>query len=145
MSAPRVISIAGYLALLAALLVLLATRELLATNPILAVQICAGLLMIWARLTFGRRSFHLTADPTAGGLVTNGPYALIRHPIYSAILLFLLAAVVSHPSARNIGLGVLAVAGAVARLVCEERLLRVRYPQYADYSKKTKRLLPFVY
>jgi protein-S-isoprenylcysteine O-methyltransferase Ste14 len=41
-----------------------------------------------ARVTFGRRSFHAAANPTAGGLVTTGPYRLIRHPIYTAACLF---------------------------------------------------------
>lgn len=40
--------------------------------------------MAWARLTFGRRSFHASAVPTAGGVETRGPYRFIRHPIYTA-------------------------------------------------------------
>ena len=60
------------------------------------VQVAAVLLMVWARMTFGRRSFHAAANPTAGGLVTWGPYRYWRHPIYSAILLFLWSGVLSH-------------------------------------------------
>jgi len=45
--------------------------------------------MLWARLTFGGRSFHAGANPTAGGVVTTGPYRFVRHPIYAAILYFL--------------------------------------------------------
>jgi len=37
------------------------------TGPItITIQVIAALLMIWARLTFGIRSFHGTANPTAG-------------------------------------------------------------------------------
>jgi protein-S-isoprenylcysteine O-methyltransferase Ste14 len=54
----------------------------------ITIQVVAALLMVWARLTFGIRSFHGTANPTAGGLVTTGPYRYFRHPIYAAILYF---------------------------------------------------------
>jgi protein-S-isoprenylcysteine O-methyltransferase Ste14 len=64
------------------------------TGPItITIQVIAALLMVWARLTFGIRSFHGTANPTAGGLVTTGPYRYIRHPIYAAILYFFWAGI----------------------------------------------------
>ena len=62
-------------------------QELFAGSaPGLVVQVFAIGLMIAARITFGLRSFHAAANPTAGGLVTRGPYALLRHPIYAAVL-----------------------------------------------------------
>ena len=57
----------------------------------ITIQVIAALLMVWARLMFGIRSFHGTANSTAGGLVTTGPYRYIRHPIYAAILYFVWA------------------------------------------------------
>jgi len=60
----------------AALAWLFVIHHLIASNPILlVVQASAVLLMLWARVTFGRRSFHATANTTEGGLVTTGPYA----------------------------------------------------------------------
>lgn len=38
-----------------------------------ALQVLAVLLMVWARVTFGARSFHASAGPTEGQLVTTGP------------------------------------------------------------------------
>src|SRR5829696_705644 len=66
--------------------------------PALLVQACAILLMVAARVTFGRRSFHAAADPTAGHLVTTGPYRWLRHPIYAAVLYFSWAAAIDHHS-----------------------------------------------
>jgi protein-S-isoprenylcysteine O-methyltransferase Ste14 len=100
--------------------------------------------MVWARLTFGLRSLHAAATPTAGGLVTTGPYRLMRHPIYSAILLFLWAGVASHLSPLSVVLGVLATGAIAVRLSTEERLVIMRYPEYAAYAARTRRVIPFV-
>src|SRR2546428_10773714 len=88
-------------------------RELLAPGPRgLVVQALAAVLMLWARLTFGWRSFHGGANPTEGGLVTTGPYRWLRHPIYASFLLFLTASLISHWSAVNAALvGVAGVGG----------------------------------
>ena len=70
---------------------------LFATHPAaMAFQAAMFLLMAWSRIVFGRRSFHAAADPTAGGLVTTGPYAYLRHPIYAAVIHFAWAGALSH-------------------------------------------------
>ena len=88
----KTLSIIGYIGMIGGLLGLLATRSLFSPSPlVISVQVLPLLLFLWARVTFGRRSYHVVADPTAGGLVTRGPYRYIRHPIYSAMCLFFLA------------------------------------------------------
>lgn len=120
-------------------------RALLARGPIgVAFQAIAVVLMIWARVTFGLRSFHAAANPTEGGLVTRGPYQWIRHPIYSAILIFVWAGASSGGSISGIALAALASVAVAFRIAAEERLLVEHYPEYADYAARTKRLIPFV-
>ncbi len=86
------LSIIGYLGMVGGLLGLLAMRSLFSSAVlVICLQSLAFLLFLWARVTFGRRSFHLVADPTEGGLVTKGPYGCIRHPIYTAMCLFTFA------------------------------------------------------
>ena len=129
--------------LVAAVFTLYFTHKLIAAGPLLlALQILAAFLMLWARITFGRRSFHAAANSTEGGLVTNGPYALIRHPICAAILLFLGAGIAAHPAWQTVALGLLALAATVVRMVTEEQLVRARYPEYAAYAARTRRLIP---
>ena len=41
---------------------------------VIVLQVLAFAIFLWARITFGKRSFHLAANPTEGGLVTTGPY-----------------------------------------------------------------------
>jgi protein-S-isoprenylcysteine O-methyltransferase Ste14 len=111
----------------------------------IALQTAAVALIIWARITFGKRSFHAAANPTAGGLVTTGPYRYIRHPIYSAACLFAWAAIIVHLSWASVGFGLLIFAGAAARMLAEEHLVKQRYPEYLDYSKVTKRMIPHLF
>ena len=111
----------------------------------IAFQVLAAALMLWARLSFGLRSFHAAANPTEGHLVTAGPYRFIRHPIYSAILTFIWAGAISHSMPLNIALALVASLSTLVRMLSEEQLLRARYPEYAAYAARTKRLIPFVF
>jgi len=112
----KLVSLAATSVLVASTLGLLFARWLFAVGPVaIGLQVVAAALMLAARLTFGARSFHAGANPTEGGLVTGGPYRFIRHPIYAAILLFTWAGVVT-----------------------------AAYPEYAEYARRTKRLIPFV-
>jgi protein-S-isoprenylcysteine O-methyltransferase Ste14 len=141
-----ILSAAGYLLMLAGILLLIWNEGLLSPSPIvIGVQILAFVLMIWARVTFGGRSFHATASPTEGGLVTTGPYRYVRHPIYAAVLYFTWAGVFGNLSPLNITFGLLTLAGAFVRIRSEESLVRVRYPEYNEYAEKTRRLIPFLF
>jgi protein-S-isoprenylcysteine O-methyltransferase Ste14 len=142
----KVISLAGYLGMMGALVGLLSLRSLFSPSWIvIAVQIAAFLLLTWARITFGRRSFHLAANPTAGGLVMTGPYRYIRHPIYAALCLFTGAAVAAHLSWKTGLCFALMLGCALLRIFCEERLVSVRYPEYQDYAATTWRMVPYIF
>ena len=142
----KIISILGVLIMIATLVGLYAIGSLFSFQPItIALQVIAVALMVWARRTFGRRSFHATAEPTAGGLVTTGPYRYIRHPIYTAACLFCLGGIVTHLSWQSAALGALLFLGALTRIFCEERLLKQSYLEYLQYSKTTKRMIPYVF
>ena len=118
---------------------------LFASRPAaIAIQVAAFLLMIAARITFGRRSFHAAANPTAGGVVSTGPYAYVRHPIYAAVIYFTWAGALDHWSWAHAAWALLVTMGAFARMVIEERMLVDRYPEYRAYMTRTRRVLPFV-
>jgi protein-S-isoprenylcysteine O-methyltransferase Ste14 len=101
--------------------------------------------MIWARIIFGLRSFHVTANTTKGELVTTGPYRWLRHPIYAAIMYFAFAAIISYPFIDAIAAFMLISAGLLFRIVLEEKELLKTYDNYAEYSKHAKRIIPFIY
>lgn len=142
----KVLSVGGFLMMVSGIAALVVTNTIVSTFlPAVAAQAAAIALMLWARRTFGRRSFHLSADPTDGGMVTTGPFRFVRHPIYTAVCLFVWAALLGSPSIRTLLFAVLVTIGAVIRIFCEEHLLVQRYPEYESYSRTTKRMIPFVF
>jgi protein-S-isoprenylcysteine O-methyltransferase Ste14 len=142
----KAFSALSFVLMAAAFIGLLLTHSLFSPSAVvISLQVVAVALMIWARLTLGLRSFHATANPTEGGLVTSGPYRFLRHPIYTAVVLFSFAGAFAHASVRSAGFAALLLAGALARMFLEEHLLRVRYPDYTDYASRTKRMVPFVF
>ncbi len=142
----KFLSILGLIIMVAGIVGLLKIGVLFSAQPItIALQALAVALLIWARITFGRRSFHAAANPTEGGLVTSGPYHYIRHPIYTAACLFGWASIITHLSLASVAFGMLMFVGSLMRMLAEERLVQERYPQYVDYAKQTKRMLPGVF
>ena len=128
------------------LLLLIALGNLLSPSPVvIVVQVCGTALMLWARVTFGRRSFHLAANPTEGGLVTSGPYRFIRHPIYTGVILIVAASLASHVSLSALVAACLVLGGTLLRIFCEEALVVQRYPEYLEYRTKTWRMIPFLF
>ena len=142
----NLLSILGFLLAAASVVGLLLAHHLFAHSPVLqAVQVAAVALLLWARMTFGLRSFHPAASTSKGGLVTTGPYRYWRHPIYAAIIYFVWAGQLEAPALLPLALAALATLGLVARMLIEERFLTLAYPEYPNYTKKAKRLLPLVF
>ncbi len=141
----RILSVLAFAAMAAVLLSLIVRHSLFAHSILgVSLQIGALFLMIWARITFGQRSFHAAANTTAGDMVTHGPYRYFRHPIYAAILFFVAATMLDHFTPLNGLLLSVTIAAAFTRAWCEESFLRERYPEYANYAKRTRRFLPFI-
>lgn len=139
-------SFLGLALAVAGLTFLFLTRHLIGSHPaLIAIQVLAVLLMVWARVTFGRRSFHAAASVSVGDLVTTGPYRYLRHPIYSSILYFVWAGQVRLPSLLSLGAATVVTFGLVLRMLLEEQFLRAAYPEYDAYSKRVKRVIPFLF
>jgi protein-S-isoprenylcysteine O-methyltransferase Ste14 len=132
--------------MLVLLVVLGLTGNLFSDNPLVIAGQVLGLgLIIYARITFGRQKFNISASPADGPLLRRGPYRFVRHPMYSGASLLLLVTIVSHLSVLTAIIGALVVIIIPWRINLEEALLKSTYPDYAEYALKTKRLIPFVY
>lgn len=141
----KLISVIATAVLMAAAVALLMRRAVIGAGPVsLGIQLAGLLLVAWARVTFGVRSFHCAANPTRGPLITTGPYRYIRNPIYAAVLLVVGSGVPAHWSLTNAALALIVAVTLAVKIYCEEELLRPAYPEYQEYAKRTKRLVPFV-
>jgi protein-S-isoprenylcysteine O-methyltransferase Ste14 len=124
---------------------LVVTRRFFSPSPIvIALQIAGVAIVMWARLAFGMRSFHAGSTATRGGLVTTGPYRFVRHPIYAGVLVIFAGVLVGHHDVPTLVAIGCAAAALVVRIIAEERSVVRMYPEYADYAKRTKRIIPWV-
>jgi protein-S-isoprenylcysteine O-methyltransferase Ste14 len=119
--------------------------ESLLVGAIGAVLFALGIaLAVWARVHLGRNWGMPMTQKAEPELVTSGPYRLIRHPIYSGLLL----AVLGTALATNLGgLIVVAILGIYFYYSAsiEERNLIATFPTaYPAYRTGTRMLIPFV-
>ena len=111
----------------------------------LIAAILGLVLAIWARVTLGKNwsgDVTIKQDHT---LITAGPYAFVRHPIYTALLLMYLGTwLVLGTLGGIVGFAVL-LWGFWIKLRREETFMLKTFPdQYPAYAKRVKRLVPWV-
>ncbi len=109
-------------------------------GPLPGVRL-AGALMVLVSLGLGfwplwylRRSFSI--EPAARELVTSGPYALARHPIYAIYAVGYAGLLLLRPTAVLVFLLVLWCALTYLRVGYEERILMQAFPAYRDYCQR---------
>ncbi len=98
---------------------------------------------VFKQNSFSSATIEVASDQR---VVSTGPYAVVRHPMYSGSLLYVLGT----PLALGAWWGFVGVAlmapAVVWRLLDEERFLAKRLPGYAEYGRSVKyRLLPFIW
>lgn len=106
-----------------------------------------GLLFAgWARFHLGRMWSASVTRKSEHRIIDSGPYALVRHPIYSGMLVALLATTVIMGTAAGV-VGFFAfVLGFVMKARLEESFLRAEMGEaaYGAYARRTPMLVPFL-
>ena len=121
----------------------------LSQTPRLAVlAVCLVLALVIGGLGVLKLGANLTPLPYPldhNRLVTQGIYALIRHPLYGCQLFAALGWVVYSLSLSHLPLLVVAFLFFDYKATQEEAWLTERHPEYADYARGTRKLIPWVY
>jgi protein-S-isoprenylcysteine O-methyltransferase Ste14 len=107
-----------------------------------AILLISEGLVIYSLLALGK-SFSLA--PQARGLVTTGPYAIVRNPLYLFEEAALASVLLQYAWYAALPFLALHVFVQIRRIQLEEKVLRRAFPDYALYARKTARLIPGVW
>ena len=111
------------------------------------VVLCvAGLAFcIWARFTLGRNWSGVVTLKGGHELITSGPYALVRHPIYTGLLTMVVATVIVLGHVAGIIAMPFVFVSLWIKLRHEEKLMLQQFPnEYPAYQQRVKRIIPFI-
>jgi protein-S-isoprenylcysteine O-methyltransferase Ste14 len=139
---PRIIAVTGTF-LGSAVLFLPVAQLSLGLQAISNILIFGGSVLAIVVVMHLGKAFAIM--PEARNLVTTGPYAIVRHPLYVVEALILLGTTLQfqQPWAMSIWLSVLLLQ--YCRSIYEERVLQSEFPQYAAYRLRTWRFIPGVF
>jgi protein-S-isoprenylcysteine O-methyltransferase Ste14 len=139
---PRIVAVLG---LTFSLLLLLLDRPapLPWADTLSALLLLIGNYLCLISLLQLGRSISIMAE--ARQLVTNGPYALIRHPLYFSEEVAILGAFLQFRSWEAAAIVILHFGFQIQRMRNEEQVLLATFPEYREYMNKTRRLIPGVW
>ena len=109
-----------------------------------AMTAAGVLLMWWARLHLGRLWSGSITRKTDHRVIDTGPYAIVRHPIYTSLALAVAATVCIRASAQTLTGAALLIFGIYIKAKTEERFLRDQLgaDAYDAYARRVPMLLP---
>jgi len=106
-----------------------------------------GLLFaVWAREHLGRNWSRSVTIKQDHELITSGPYAVVRHPIYTGILTGFVGTAIAVSQLRGVIAAALVFLVFWAKLRMEEEWMRSQFGEtYAAYSHRTSALVPYLF
>jgi protein-S-isoprenylcysteine O-methyltransferase len=111
-----------------------------------AMQVIGLGFAIWARLHIGRNWSGTVELKEGHALVRSGPYALVRHPIYTGLLLAVLGKAVEHADLAGLMAFALLAFEWKRKSLLEERVMVERFgAEYEEYRREVKGLVPGIW
>lgn len=124
---------------------------LFTTQPAFTVTgimlIVAGLIiLVWAVAAMRKSRLRIFPEPASDStLIRNGPYNLIRHPMYTSLLTGVTGLLVMDPGPMRLAVFAILIVVLLLKLNHEEKLLAKKFREYEAYKKATYRLVPFLF
>ncbi|MFM1759060.1 MAG: hypothetical protein RLY75_330 [Pseudomonadota bacterium] len=111
----------------------------------IAIGLLATVIMVIAVINLGKNLTPLPCPKDNAVLIQNGLYQFVRHPIYFGVLLAALAWLLIFPGIYILiyAIGLFFLFDIKARR--EEVWLVERFPDYRDYQRRVKKLIPAIY
>jgi len=110
------------------------------------VLVLGGILLVGWVININRFASRTIQIETGQTVVSTGPYAVVRHPMYFGGVVLFLAAPLALGSCFSLPAFALVIPTLVYRLLDEEKMLRRELPGYSEYCLRTRfRLVPFVW
>jgi protein-S-isoprenylcysteine O-methyltransferase Ste14 len=100
---------------------------------------------VWARLDLGRNWSAEVTLKEDHSLIRSGPYKLVRHPIYTGVFFAFCGTALVAGELRGAVAAALCLAAFIYKSKLEEKKLMEIFPEYVEYRKETKALIPFIY
>lgn len=116
-------------------------------TQIVGMVVCAvGIaIAIRARRVLGANWSGIVTLKEDHELIRRGPYRFVRHPIYSGVLLGAAGSIIAlTPTLQGVAFFVVLAAGLKLKSLKEEEILGAQFPEYAQYKREVKALIPFV-
>jgi len=123
------------------------SRRFMAKNYWIIIQMIGFVISLWGILAMKIGNFNIQPEvkPTAH-FVSNGPYKFIRNPMYSGLILFFGAAVISNYSLLHLTVFIILIIVFIEKIKMEETFLSVKFgKKYLEYKERTFRLIPVLY
>ncbi len=105
----------------------------------------AAVLVLKGLVDLGRNLTPLPYPVESGELVRSGVYGIVRHPLYSGLVLAALGWAIFQVSLSHLLGAIVLFLFFDAKANREENWLVEKYPDYADYRLQVKKLLPWLY
>jgi len=114
--------------------------------PLQCIEFLGIALAVWALVTMSKTKFNIAPQPRKDTiLITSGPYAIIRHPMYTSIVLAVTPLIVSHWDNNRFVLLLFLYVNLILKLLFEESLLRSYFDRYEEYMNRSWRVIPKVF
>jgi protein-S-isoprenylcysteine O-methyltransferase Ste14 len=110
-----------------------------------ALMVIGFAFTVWARLVLGANWSSTVTVKENHELITRGPYRLVRHPIYTGLLLAVIGSALPREDPRAVAAVLVFLFGLLRKAGLEEgRMIATFGEQYRDYRRRTKMIIPYI-